>query len=451
MSKRMHSSTGVGTPSSRWRPVCACRRCRALRARRQLRIVESTLVTAGTVSRPMTPGREKRSRWCLLSAGLLLLVLLLLTGMGMLWDSGPLAPLLFRPTATITLVPTRVDRKTTQVITAMTGMPYAAQHEVAARFLSATSPVLVASGQATGTAHVLATPAHGTLTLYNAATYPQIIFAGTVLTGADGVQVVTDAPSPIPAGNPPLFGVTSVSAHATRAGSRGNIAALDIDGLCCVAGIAVKNTAGFTGGQDAYTYATVRQADIDGLARPLLDTLTQDATFGVRSELRPQEWLVTIPACSPSISADHAVGSKASWVSVTVSVTCRDEAYDQQVARRVAESSFTQEMNTMLGAKYVLVGQVTTTLVGVRMTDAKRGTLALSIEAGGMWVYHWSLAHLKALARSIASAGKQEALRRLLHAAGVEAASILLSGRERTMLPADPSRITIIVTGEQPG
>jgi hypothetical protein len=125
--------------------------------------------------------------------------------------------------------------------------------------------------------------AQGTLTFYNAAIYPQTIAAGTVLTGADGVRVVTDALAAIQAGNSPLFGVVTVSAHGALAGSRGNIAALDIDGLCCAAGVALKNTVEFTGGQDAQTYTTVRQAVIDDLARPLLDTLTQGATFGVRS------------------------------------------------------------------------------------------------------------------------------------------------------------------------
>ena len=83
-------------------------------------------------------------------------------------------------------------------------------------------------------------------------------------------------------GNPPLFGVVIVSAYAALAGSRGNIAALDIDGLCCAAGVAVKNTAGFSGGQDAQTYTTIRQVDIDGLARPLIDTRIQDAQAEVR-------------------------------------------------------------------------------------------------------------------------------------------------------------------------
>ncbi len=282
----MRTGTVVGRPYSRLRPACTCRRCRARRARRTPRIVESTLVA---VCRPITASRKKRSWLLLASAGLLLLVLLLLSGMGTLWDIGPLAPFLFRPVAIVTIVPTSVDRQATLVITAVTEMPDASRHEVAARFVSATSPVQKVSGQASGIAHVPATIARGALTFYNVATYPQTIVGGTVLTGADGVQVVTDAPSSIPALNPPLFGVVTVSAHATLAGSRGNIAALDVNALCCVAGVAVKNTAGFTGGQDAQTYTKVRQADIDGLLRPLIDTLTQGALTGVRSQLHPQE------------------------------------------------------------------------------------------------------------------------------------------------------------------
>jgi hypothetical protein len=499
--ERMRTTPVVGMSHSILRPACACRRCRARRARCTPRIVESTLVT----EQPLTAGWKQqswhtesqhvrhlwavvvanklqstlpglclrnvfafsfirhtaipraarmvrlgvRSRWGLSSVGLLLLVLLLLTGMGMLWDLGPLAPLLFQPTATVTIVPTRLDSQATPAIVAVTGTPDPAEHEVAARFVSATSPVLVASGQASGVAHVPATVASGTLTFYNAATYPQTIAAGTVLTGADGLQVVTDAATIIPAGNPPLFGVVTVSAHTLQAGSRDNIAALDIDGLCCVAGVAVKNTADFSGGQDAQTYTTVRQADIDGLARPLIDTLTQDAQAGVRSQLHPQEWVVTLPACSNAVNADHPAGSRATQVTVTVAVTCRVEVYDQQAALRLAATSLKQETSATLGSNYALEGQVTTTLVGVTVTDLKQGTLMLSIEAEGVWVYQWSSAHLEALARQIAGAQKQEALALVLREEGVQAASIRFSGGEGTALPADPSQILITVAGEQ--
>ncbi len=442
----MHSNPVDGRPSAVLRPACTCRRCRSRRARQRPRIVESTLILIE--QQTMTISWKKRSRWLLVSAGLLLLVSLLLVGMGMLWDLGPLAPLLFRSTATVILIPTHVDRQDTLVIIAKTGTLDAARYEVAARLVSSTTPVLVASGPATGTAHVPATSARGTLTFYNAATYPQTIAAGTMLTGADGMQVVTDTPAPTPAGNPPLFGVVTVSAYAALAGSRGNIAALDIDGLCCVAGVAVKNTASFSGGQDAQTYPTVRQADIDGLARPLIDTLTQSATLGVRSQVRPQEWMVTIPACVPAIKADHAVGSRATEVTVTVKVACQSEVYDQHAARRLAAISFTQEVSAALGANYALEGQLTTTIVGVTVTDTKRGTLALSTEAAGVWVYQWNQARLQALVRRIAGVRKQDALVRLLREEGVQSVSIHLAGSERVMLPADPSRIIITVGGE---
>jgi hypothetical protein len=366
-------------------------------------------------------------------------------------DLGPLAPLFFRPTATVTIVPTHMVRQATLVITAVTGIPDAVRYEVAARFVSATSPVLAVSGQATGVTHVPATTAQGTLTLYNAATYPQTIAAGTVLTGTDGVQVFTDGPAPIPAGNPPLFGVVTVSAHAENAGSRGNIAELDIDGLCCATGVAVKNTAGFSGGQDAQTYPTVRQVDIDGLAGPLIDTLTQGAQAGVQSQLRPQDHMVAIPVCSPAISIDHPVGSRAAQVTVTVVVTCHGEVYDRQAALRLAAISFTQETTTALGASYTLVGQVTTALLGVEVTDVKRGTLTLSIKVGGMWVYQWSPAHLKAVAKRIAGARKQAALALLQSLEGVQTASIHLAGSEKTTLPTDPNRIIISVASARTG
>ena len=155
----MHTSTEVGIYHPTLRPVCTCRCCRARRVRWQPRVVESTLITVG--QQPGTTGKQRarqivghlwaarmvrlsaRSRWGLASAGLLL-VLLLLTGMGMFWDLGPLAPLLFRPTATVTIVPTRLDSQATLLITAVTGTPDTAKHEVAARFVFATTPVLEA-------------------------------------------------------------------------------------------------------------------------------------------------------------------------------------------------------------------------------------------------------------------------------------------------------------------
>ncbi len=94
------------------------------------------------------------------------------------------------------------------------------------------------------------------MTFYNAAPYSQTVVTGTLLTGADGVEIVTAAPAVTPAGNPPIEGEATVPAHATTIGPQGNIAPLDLNGLCCMAGISVKNAAAFHDGQDAYCIIT---------------------------------------------------------------------------------------------------------------------------------------------------------------------------------------------------
>ena len=49
----------------------------------------------------------------------------------------------------------------------------------------------------------------------------------------------------IPAGNPPSYGQVTVAAHAIQSGSRGNIAAYDINEACCALSVLAKNTEPF--------------------------------------------------------------------------------------------------------------------------------------------------------------------------------------------------------------
>jgi hypothetical protein len=116
-----------------------------------------------------------------------------------------------------------------------------------------------------GTAHIPARQAMGTITFYNGAFESQTIMAGTTLRGRDGVVVVTDAAAIIPAARPttpPTYGVTSVSARALVPGAAGNIAAYDLDQACCATSVLAENLSPFTGGQDAQTYHVVAQGDI---------------------------------------------------------------------------------------------------------------------------------------------------------------------------------------------
>ena len=57
-------------------------------------------------------------------------------------------------------------------------------------------------------------------------------------------------------------------------GHRATLPPLDLGGLCCLAGISVKNTLAFHDGQYAYDYPMVTQVDIDHAAGPLVATLT---------------------------------------------------------------------------------------------------------------------------------------------------------------------------------
>ncbi len=177
--------------------------------------------------------------------------------------------------ATVTLVPETKTLSTRLTVTALsTGTPDPTRQQVAARLLEVGSPLQSQSVPTTGTGHAPARVGEGTVTFYNAAPSAQTVAAGTVLTGNDGVEIVTDAPAVIPAGNPPIEGEATVPAHATVIGPQGNIAPLDLNGLCCLAGISVKNTMAFHDGQDAYDFPMVTQADIDQAAGPLVATLT---------------------------------------------------------------------------------------------------------------------------------------------------------------------------------
>src|SRR5260370_22289400 len=127
----------------------------------------------------------------------------------------------------------------------------------------------------TGRTHQNATQATGYVSFHNALTQPQTIDAGTLLTGADGIKVVTDETADVPAGTFSGYGEVTVSAHAVNAGSSGNINARDISGTCCRVYILVRNTNPFTGGQNERDYQSVAKADIQHVVSNLSQQFQQ--------------------------------------------------------------------------------------------------------------------------------------------------------------------------------
>ncbi len=353
--------------------------------------------------------------------------------------------------ATVTLVPASKTLSTSLTVTALsTGTPEQARKQVAARLLEVGSPTQSQIVSTTGTGHAPARVGEGTVTFYNAAPYSQTVAAGTLLTGADGVEIVTDAPAVIPAGNPPTFGIATVPAHATAIGPQGNIAPLNLNGLCCMAGISVKNTTAFHDGQDAYDYPMVTQADIDQAAGPLLATLAPATQGHLQGEVHPNERLAGQVVCQPAVTPDHPVGSNASQVMINVSVTCHAEAYDHEAVMRLVTNALMQQATTTLGTDYALRGTISTTTTQAEAPPpAKPGTLTLLVTGQGVWVYQVRRAEQARLSRLIAGLSRQAAVQVLqqqesghLAAVHIQITSLWASD---TTLPTNPARIHLLV------
>ena len=399
------------------------------------------------VARPALP-RIKR-RW-LIAALLVFLVLLLVLlynifGISLLGPLARFVPGIATP-VTVTIIPASKVLNNTFVISAVTLTPDPAQHQVAARMIASVTPTQSKTVKTTGVAHVPGAQAKGQLTFYNAFSHSQTIAVGTVLTDANGVQVVNDEAAMIPAATPPTEGSVTVAAHAINDGINGNISAFDFNNIpCCTSGVTVQNTSAFSGGQNAYSYAFVEQNDIDGVVNPLQASLTQAAQASLKAQLHPGEQFVSSPQCMPGITSDHQAADRATNVTVTVAVTCTGEVYDRQAALSMAANLLRQEAARDPGPGYALVGTLVTDVTQVSVTDTKKGTLSLMVEAEGVWVYQFSAAQKQALARLLAGKSKQNAQALLLEQKGVTTAAIQFSGSNGNTLPSDPTQIIIVV------
>src|SRR5712692_1160819 len=149
-----------------------------------------------------------------------------------------------------------------------------------------------------------------TITFYNGLFESQTVAAGTILTGADGIQVVTDQLAIIPAANPPNLGQATVTAHTVQTGSQGNIPAYDINTSCCLTAVKAVNTASFQGGQSQRDYTYVTKSDVQDVAAALTPPLTQSIHAALQAQIITNEGLATLP-CNPTTSTDHHIGEEA--------------------------------------------------------------------------------------------------------------------------------------------
>jgi hypothetical protein len=162
----------------------------------------------------------------------------------------------------VTIIPTAVEISGTTTVTLVTGPTHPGSQQVAGRRLSTLTLSQEQVMPTTGAGHRLAQAAHGSITFYNALPAAQTIPAGTLLIGADGVQVVTEADATIPAAQMPTEGQVSVTAYALEVGPAGNIRANDLYGACCRADVFAQNSAAFHGGQNARDFPMVTSQDL---------------------------------------------------------------------------------------------------------------------------------------------------------------------------------------------
>ncbi len=337
----------------------------------------------------------------------------------------------FSPSATVTLIP--VERTITTL----------AAIQVQGRQLPPLTLMQSSSVAATGKRHRAATRAVGTITFYNGQFFRQTIAAGTVLTGADGVQVETDQPAGIPAANPPYIGQVTVSAHAIHAGQMGNVQAGDINEQCCLSAVKAVNSTAFQGGQNARDYNVVTREDIRSAASPLQTTLSQSERAALEAQLYPNEQLIT-PSCMPHVSSDHKPGDEAKTVTVTVSETCSGIGYAAHEVYANATQLITSQARSTLGADYALVGDIQVTIVHATITNSCQGRAHIIVQIAGTWVYQITPPMQQHLAQLLAGKPKQQAITILLQFPGIKAASIQLAAGNTTV-PANSNDIHLIV------
>jgi hypothetical protein len=140
------------------------------------------------------------------------------------------AILLSLPTATVTIMAQSTAVTVTKTLRLRTEGEQQGEQLLVGRSLSTLTLSQARTVPTSGTGHQDAAAAHGMVTFYNALSLVQTVPAGEMLTGTDGIQVVTDQDAVIPAAILPTFGQATVTAHSLQIGPIGNIGAYDLSG-----------------------------------------------------------------------------------------------------------------------------------------------------------------------------------------------------------------------------
>jgi hypothetical protein len=338
----------------------------------------------------------------------------------------------FLPTAHITIVPK------SQHFTTTISLPGAA---IAARQLQPLSLSAAQTVVTTGHGHQKASSASGIITFYNSLPALQTMPAGTVLTGSNGTQVITDQTASIPSGSFSGYGTASVAAHSLLIGASGNIPAGSIQGACCKAYVLVYSGA-FSGGADERDFPMVTDQDISHAATALTTQMTKGIQTMLTSQIQPSESLVTPLSCTPKTSTDHKTGEETKTVTVTIKQTCSGIAYNTQQLQEHIQPVFSSTVAKQLPS-YSVTGNPEPGSIAVVSKDS---ALLFSLPVTGNCQYLFTNNKLHQIQELVKGKSRDEALVLLLHYQGIQSVGITLSGITN-QLPSDPGHINVSVMG----
>jgi hypothetical protein len=284
---------------------------------------------------------------------------------------------------------------------------------------------------------------------FSNATQNVTIPAGEYILDSNNISLIINYPVTLQANGPSV----TVAAYASPRGIKGNVPANDVNGNYCYpdcnsgsAVFHVKNTAAFTGGQDRQNYVFVQQSDINNAAGQIKGSLASTARAALQLQIKASEQMVGSISCKPSVSSNQKAGASVPEVTVSVKETCSVEAYDSQAAQALAAKLLKGDLTTLLGAGYVITGNVTTQVSSQpKVTKASQGRLSVNITADGTALYQFTSAEEQAFAKLIAGKKIDDAHALLLTQTGVAQATIKITGNPANKLPADAGQITFVV------
>ena len=397
-------------------------------------------------------GRRRRSKRNGLVGSILIAILLcLLIGGGVLYALSGFAHPNDKVRTTVTITPiSNVNIGTTYTLYAVTGQPSSTNNQVQAREVTSN----IAQQRvipATGADFVPSSVSKGTLTFYNDSATPLTFAAGSIYTDLHGVQITNDVGGTVPAGNPdttpPTWRAVTVPAHAVSPGQAGNIAKADINTWKTMGqkgSFVVQNNVAFTGGQDAQTYAILQQSDLTNATNSMEGTIYRDAQTALLAQVQPGEKLSGTPQCSSTVHFNHTAGERVAEAIASFSAQCSAEVYDMQAVHSLATALLQQKIATAHMSFQKPTNTFSITVLQADVVDAQ-GTIALRVDAEGLYVYQFSPAQKNTLASLVAGKSSQDAQALLLKQAGVNAVAIQITGGDGHTLPGDTSQITILI------